>query len=218
MSDGTEEAGASGNEIITVQVGHYANAVGAHFWNAQHQETAARDGEEGERSGGGSMRSVDLAQDRLFRTGTSRSGRVVRTPRAVMIDLGGSTGPMVAQDDVESYEAKSAAIAWGGTVQRTFVDGGAPPAQRHTGGGGGSGSGAEEEPALWSDILQQPLHGNTMVNVAQYRHGDETKPFNQFGFGRDAFRRAELVTRLMIRSTSSLKSAIRRKAFSSWRI
>ena len=84
------------------------------------------------------------------------------------------------------------AIAWGGTVQRTFVDGGAPPAQRHTGGGGGSGSGAEEEPALWSDILQQPLHGNTMVNVAQYRHGDETKPFNQFGFGRDAFRRAEL--------------------------
>ena len=51
---------ASGSEIITVQVGHYANAVGAHFWNAQQQIDTR---------GGEGLRSTDLAQDRLFRTG-----------------------------------------------------------------------------------------------------------------------------------------------------
>ena len=39
---------------------------------------------------------------------TTSSGRRVKTPRAVMIDLGGSTGPMVEHDDAASYEAKTA--------------------------------------------------------------------------------------------------------------
>ena len=81
-----------------------------------------------------------------------------------------------------------AAVAWGGTVQRTFVDGGGPPAHRGGGGGGGAdgaSSAVTEEPTLWSDILQQPLHDNTLQMVKQYRHGDETCPFNQFGFGKE---------------------------------
>lgn len=91
-----------GGEVLTVQVGSFANLVGAHFWNIQteqfvfdqpteHDDAFEADGKDKasvEGSGGGP--AIDLAHDCLFRAGLSPTdGRVTYLPRAVVVDLNG---------------------------------------------------------------------------------------------------------------------------------
>lgn len=91
-----------GGEVLTVQVGSFANLVGAHFWNIQteqfvfdqpteHDDAFEADGKDkasAEGSGGGP--AIDLAHDCLFRAGLSPTdGRVTYLPRAVVVDLNG---------------------------------------------------------------------------------------------------------------------------------
>ena len=69
--------------VITLQVGHYANFVGTHFWNAQdHSLSVAKD-------------NNDLDHDVLFREGvTTSSSSPTYTPRLVSVDLKGALGSL----------------------------------------------------------------------------------------------------------------------------
>ncbi|EFJ35231.1 hypothetical protein SELMODRAFT_79429 [Selaginella moellendorffii] len=75
-------------EIATLQIGAYANFVGAHFWNFQDELLGLAADHEADpvfqRSG--------LDMDVLYRTGETRQGVATYTPRLVAIDLRGSLG------------------------------------------------------------------------------------------------------------------------------
>ena len=71
--------------VITLQVGHYANFVGTHFWNAQELSfQVERD-------------KNDLDHDVFFREGCLNNGNskeVTYTPRLVSVDLKGALGKL----------------------------------------------------------------------------------------------------------------------------
>ena len=69
--------------VITLQVGHYSNFVGTHFWNAQdHSLFVPKD-------------TNDLDHDVLFREGVTMSGNTpTYTPRLVSVDLKGALGSL----------------------------------------------------------------------------------------------------------------------------
>ena len=74
--------------VITIQVGHYANFVGAHFWNCQDLSFTNLNKEENE-----------LDHDVLFREGLTLHGgrsnnQVTYTPRLVTVDLKGALGSL----------------------------------------------------------------------------------------------------------------------------
>jgi len=71
--------------VITLQVGHYANYVGTHFWNAQELSFQV------------AKEKNDLDHDVFYREGFLNSGntkQVTYTPRLVSVDLKGALGSL----------------------------------------------------------------------------------------------------------------------------
>ena len=71
------------NEVITVQLGHYANHVGSHFWNLQNSNFVYK---------GPNLSEVN--HDALFREGRTLLGEVTFTPRLISVDLKGALGDL----------------------------------------------------------------------------------------------------------------------------
>lgn len=80
-------------EIITLQLGNYANYVGTHWWNIQ-ETTFNYDPNS-------TAKSI-VNHDLLFREGENQQGNVTYTPRMVLLDLAGSLG--AAPVEGELYE------------------------------------------------------------------------------------------------------------------
>ena len=69
---------ASSREVVTLQLGHFANFVGAHWWNLQESSFVYSPKEEKE-----------INHDVLYREGENLKGEVTYTPRLVSFDLKG---------------------------------------------------------------------------------------------------------------------------------
>ncbi|CAK9871100.1 unnamed protein product [Sphagnum jensenii] len=101
-------------EIVQVQVGNYANFVGAHFWNFQDEALGiSGQGEEEWQSNTG----VDM--DVLYRVGETRQGVPTYTPRLLVFDARESLGAVRAVGSL--YEAPvqpdpSSITTWSGTA------------------------------------------------------------------------------------------------------
>ena len=81
--------------VITLQVGHYANFVGTHFWNAQDHGLYVPKG------------TNDLDHDVLYREGITPYGDTpTYTPRLVSVDLKGALGSLPEFGDLY-YETGS---------------------------------------------------------------------------------------------------------------
>ncbi|KAI8053832.1 Misato segment II tubulin-like domain-containing protein [Syncephalis plumigaleata] len=93
-------------EILTLQVGAYANFVGAHFWNAQD------------------ISSTDTTNDSvdhnvLFQTGETLQGETTFTPRLVVVDTKDHLGYLSANALLGLEEqVQEATPAWSGQVNR----------------------------------------------------------------------------------------------------
>ena len=99
------------NSIITLQLGHYSNYVGAHFWNIQE-------------AGFVFDNSVQLDVDHsvLFREGRTQRDEVTFTPRLVSVDLKGALGSLPVfgdlYDDVhQDLDKLESGLSWDGDVQ-----------------------------------------------------------------------------------------------------
>jgi len=80
---------AGQGEIVTLQLGHLANHVGAHFWNTQAAQFVYDP----------AAPASDINHDILHRRGTSVHGTVETfTPRLLVFDLKGSFGPLAAEN------------------------------------------------------------------------------------------------------------------------
>lgn len=101
-------------EIVTVQVGDFANFVGSHFWNFQDELL----GLAGDPSAASVFKSQDLNMDVLYRSGETQQGIVTYTPRLVSINLRGSLGSMSSRGTLYTEVAPTMpdVVTWTGRV------------------------------------------------------------------------------------------------------
>ncbi|KAI4327486.1 hypothetical protein L6164_019940 [Bauhinia variegata] len=101
-------------EIITIQVGDYANFIGSHFWNFQDELLALADDPNGDPV----FKSQDLNMDVLYRTGETQQGILTYTPRLVSINLRGSLGSLSSSGTLynEVAPTPSDVMTWTGKV------------------------------------------------------------------------------------------------------
>ncbi|KAM9294616.1 protein misato homolog 1, partial [Gastrophryne carolinensis] len=171
---------APGGEVITLQLGPYANCVGAHWWSLQEL----------------SRRSVsEIRSDVLFRRGLNLKGEETYTPRLIAVDVKG--GARVEGDLDEDEE--SSAPAWRGNVTTHRKEPEYQPALEakgpHTQEGGACEGGVRRKEgvaggevawagrdALWSDYLDAQLHPRSLCALSLRSHGG-TGSLESFGQG-----------------------------------
>ncbi|XP_020217221.1 protein misato homolog 1 isoform X1 [Cajanus cajan] len=101
-------------EIVTIQVGDFANFVGSHFWNFQDELL----GLAGDPSADSVFKNQDLNMDVLYRSGETQQGILTYTPRLVSINLRGSLGSMSSRGTLytEIAHTKPDVVTWTGKV------------------------------------------------------------------------------------------------------
>ncbi|KAJ3609709.1 hypothetical protein NHX12_024220 [Muraenolepis orangiensis] len=96
--------GSRGREIVTLQLGHYSNFVGTHWWNLQ-DASLSYDSELGE-----------IDSDVAFREGQTMCGQLTYTPRLIAMDLKGSLQTLRQEGCLYSTDADRSAITWEGDI------------------------------------------------------------------------------------------------------
>jgi hypothetical protein len=95
-------------EIVTLQLGTYANFVGAHYWNIQNElYNLFKD-------------KGEINSDFLFRYGQTKNGTITCCPRAVVFDLSGTLGSLRKQGNMYDTPKKQqdAIDSWSGEIQK----------------------------------------------------------------------------------------------------
>ncbi|KAF4081773.1 hypothetical protein AMELA_G00165080 [Ameiurus melas] len=199
-------------EVLTLQIGHYSNFVGTHWWNLQdaslcYDPDAPLD---------------ELQSDVLFREGLSLGGHVTYTPRLISLDLKGSLQTLKQEGCLYATEHDNTTFTWQGDL----VTHAEPPADRNsflqdldrldTGEllavpGFTNPSSLAEHSSLgravavetvnsslermqrsyrlegsvkvWSDFLRLHLHPRTISIINQYNHDGEVARLEVFGQG-----------------------------------
>ncbi|XP_058395389.1 protein misato homolog 1 isoform X2 [Diceros bicornis minor] len=95
-------------EVLTLQLGHFAGFVGAHWWN---QQDAALCGPTDAKEPPG-----ELCPDVLYRTGRTLHGQETYTPRLILMDLKGSLSSLKQDGGLYRDKLLDAAIAWQGKL------------------------------------------------------------------------------------------------------
>ncbi|XP_010531227.1 PREDICTED: protein misato homolog 1 isoform X2 [Tarenaya hassleriana] len=101
-------------EIVTVQVGGFANFVGSHFWNFQDELLGLADDPESDPI----FKNQRLNMDVLYRAGETQMGVATYTPRVVSVNFQGSLGSMSSSGTIysEKISARSNISTWFGNV------------------------------------------------------------------------------------------------------
>lgn len=101
-------------EIVTVQVGGFANFIGSHFWNFQDELL----GLALDPNNDPVFRDHCLNMDVLYRTGETQQGVLTYTPRLVSVGFQGSLGSMNSRGVLynESSPGPSDVVTWSGSV------------------------------------------------------------------------------------------------------
>ncbi|XP_021232324.1 protein misato homolog 1 isoform X2 [Numida meleagris] len=171
-------------EAVTLQLGHYAGCVGAHWWGLQR----------------GPQQDTELSHAALL-----RAGREGCTPRLIALELKGGVGPL-GRGGVRPEPL----AAWRGAVANyaepppgagaALRDRGQRPVQPGDASGdadgGSSASVQDAAPApaplapapgsstqLWSDYLSVQLHPKSVCVLQQYNHDGDSGRLEAFGQG-----------------------------------
>ncbi|XP_041867938.1 protein misato homolog 1 [Melanotaenia boesemani] len=196
-------------EVITLQLGHYSNFVGTHWWNLQDAglcyDPESPPGE--------------IQSDVMFREGQTLGGHVTYTPRLIAMDLKGSLRTLRQEGSLYDAGKDTSAISWEGSL---VMHRESPPAknsfledldkldtgeilaeadfssesQPHHAAGAVSvdtvnshlarvqkGYKLEGSVKVWSDFLRIHLHPRTISVIHQYNHDGEAHRLEAFGQG-----------------------------------
>ncbi|EPS62835.1 hypothetical protein M569_11949, partial [Genlisea aurea] len=98
-------------EIVTIQVGSYANFVGSHFWNFQDELLGLAESDD-------NFKNHGLNMDVLYRTGETQQGILTYTPRLVSVDFQGSLGALSCHGTLYNRPTKAStdSSVWRGPV------------------------------------------------------------------------------------------------------
>ena len=201
---------ANQKAVISLQVGHYANYVGAHFWNSQ--ELAFQVAKE----------NNDMDHDVFFREGLTGSNQITYTPRLVSLDLKGALGSLPQFGDLYHDVASSNVMAktdlsaqafdnWHSnvTIERAETHRKTKFLQDLDARESGNDQvdhekdiddiqkkhhqtstdirQMDQEVKLWSDFLMARFHPKTNVVISEFGHGSAVDPFDVFGIGVSAW-------------------------------
>ncbi|KAG2724527.1 hypothetical protein I3843_01G020700 [Carya illinoinensis] len=101
-------------EIVTIQVGGFANFIGSHFWNFQDELL----GLAADPCGDPVFKNHSLNMDVLYRSGETQQGTLTYSPRLVSVDFQGSLGSMSSRGSFynEATSAPPDVVTWTGNV------------------------------------------------------------------------------------------------------
>nr|XP_033778933.1 protein misato homolog 1-like [Geotrypetes seraphini] len=195
-------------EVLTLQLGHYANFVGAHWWNLQDTVLS---------SDSARLQDLEVCSDVLFREGQTLNGQETYTPRLILMDLKGSLNSLRQEGCLYGDNKTDCTMAWKGTmtthkeeppVKNPFLqdlsilegetiaeaDGGLRGFSDHRGISQVNIAlgipkalrktyHLEGSVKVWSDYLRTHLHPKTVCVVRQYCHEGESDRLDAFGQG-----------------------------------
>ncbi|KAG3281749.1 misato 1, mitochondrial distribution and morphology regulator, transcript variant X4 [Ictidomys tridecemlineatus] len=189
-------------EVLTLQLGHFAGFVGAHWWN--QQDAALGRATSAQESLG------ELCPDVLYRTGQTLHGQETYTPRLILMDLKGSVNSLKQEGGLYWDKQLDAAVAWHGklTTHKEEVYPQNPHLQDLLSAEGvrssdgfwrvksiPNGKGPppvttaaipkplESSVRVWSDFLRVHLHPRSICMIQKYNHDGETGRLEAFGQG-----------------------------------
>ncbi|PIM99482.1 Members of tubulin/FtsZ family [Handroanthus impetiginosus] len=195
-------------EIVTIQIGSYANFVGSHFWNFQDELLGLADSPESDQI----FKNQGLNMDILYRTGETQQGILTYTPRLVSVDFQGSLGSMSLRGTLynEVPETSVDTSTWTGPVtthasqpskknlflQSLYLEENANVGSSRGSESGNSNSRAEvedkdivecleNEVQYWTDFSKVHYHPQSLYELSGL--WTEIKDFNNYGIGREAF-------------------------------
>ncbi|XP_055816634.1 uncharacterized protein LOC129886113 isoform X2 [Solanum dulcamara] len=101
-------------EIVTIQVGNYANFIGSHFWNFQDELLGLAESPESDQV----FKNHSLDMDVLYRTGETQQGLLTYIPRMVSVNFQGSLGSVSSRGSLyNQIPAKNMDVStWKGRV------------------------------------------------------------------------------------------------------
>lgn len=207
-----EEFASNTNGIITLQIGHYSNFVGTHWWNIQQSSRTQV------KSNGPSQKTSSINHEVLLREG--KNGHY--TPRLVTIDLKGSLRSLREDGTIlqeQNIDEKSQTVGVVEKIQREekmSIDQFSPndisihhtePYERNdflkniAEQNLASGSAPQWQPneqrsptdrnvydlndvvEVWSDYLADDYHYNSVLLLDNYSHSSDSCSFSSFGHG-----------------------------------
>ncbi|XP_028316966.1 protein misato homolog 1 [Gouania willdenowi] len=204
-------------EVITLQLGHYSNYVGTHWWNLQ-DASLSYDPEE---------KPGEIQSDVVFREGQTQGGHVTYTPRLIAVDLKGSLRTLRQEGCLYDSGKDTSVVTWDGNLmihkespptknlfledldkmdrgeilaEDNFCSGSQPQC---------SGSLSmdtvnsrlqrvqhsyrlEGSVKVWSDFLRIHLHPRTISIIHQYNHDGEAHRLEAFSQGESLLQGAVL--------------------------
>ncbi|KAG5565035.1 hypothetical protein RHGRI_001049 [Rhododendron griersonianum] len=212
---------ANMREIVTIQVGDYANFVGSHFWNFQDELLGMADDPLGDVV----FKNQCLNMDVLYRTGETPQGILTYTPRLLSVGLQGSLGSMSSHGTLynEIPPVSSDVLTWTGNLstqvseprkKNLYLQSLYEEEQEKFPVTGSNKSGRqdsqsdiqdkdlilslENEVQCWTDFSKVHYHPQSLYELNGLWVDQEQ--FNNYGIGRDAFsegmRGEEMNTRL----------------------
>ncbi|KAJ1530772.1 hypothetical protein ONE63_005625 [Megalurothrips usitatus] len=190
---------AATREILTLQLGHYSNYVGSHWWSIQ---------EAGFSYAG---KPSDVDHDVLFREGINSKGQVTFTPRLLLVDLKGSLRHLRIEGELYDVPAPDVNEAPWPTEKVQVEVAPEQPAKNEflkdlesgVAGSSSAAAGGDSTPVpskvynldkdvkTWTDYLVSRFHPRTVLVTNEYEHQSEQQPFDIYNYGVNLFKNAD---------------------------
>ncbi|KOC68125.1 Protein misato [Habropoda laboriosa] len=169
-------------EILTIQLGHYSNFIGAHWWNLQETNFSYN-----------TDNPSEINHDVLYREGANLKKQVTYTPRLLLVDLKGAFGYLKEEgtlydtSDCEKaqqflWDDKKVEVSKEETVTKTAfirnLDESCETSEATC-------LNLENEVNSWVDYLVPKFHPRTLNTIRQYKLDCATCPFDIFTYGRN---------------------------------
>lgn len=210
--------GSPYREVVTLQLGHYSNFVGTHWWNLQDAGLSYDP----------DSSSGEVQSDVLFREGQTSGGHVTYTPRLIAMDLKGSLRTLRQEGRLYDLGHDTSSVSWQGRLvmhqesppeknsfledldkldgdilaktdftSRPLCSAGSLKVDSVNGRLASVQQGYQLEGSVkvWSDFLRIHLHPRTISVIHQYNHDGEAHRLEAFGQG-DALLQGALLDEL----------------------
>uniref|UniRef100_A0A8D0HKW2 Protein misato homolog 1 n=1 Tax=Sphenodon punctatus TaxID=8508 RepID=A0A8D0HKW2_SPHPU len=192
---------------VTLQLGHYAGCVGAHWWGLQEAAFCY--------SPEAGPQEREISHDALFRAGQTLQGQETYTPRLVLMDLKGSLNSLKREGTLYADTGTDLPAAWRGDLT-THTESPFPrnrflrELDRLEGGMASNGDynghalpvgkapasplpgqqdtfqkmyQLEDTVQVWSDYLRVHLHPRSVFMINRYNHDGESSRLEAFAQG-----------------------------------
>jgi hypothetical protein len=178
-------------EIVTIQVGSYANYIGSHFWNFQDELLGLAEDPQADLV----FKNHSCDMDVLYRSGETHKGVLTYTPRLVSIDFQGSLGSVSSQGTLYSEASLvPEVVTWEGNITtqasrpRTknkflkSLDENEPQSENHD---LDVVQCLEDNVEYWTDYSKVHYHPKSLYEINGL--WKDVQDFNNYGIGKEAF-------------------------------